>query len=325
MADAPVRQHLLRHIARVEEEYPLQGFHPLGVGGVADFYTVARTATELVAAVKAAADVSLPYLVIANGEGVLFSDGGFPGLVIQNATEQVVALADRTQIVADSGASLDRCIAWSASQGLGGLAPWYGLGGSVGGMLYANTTVERHQILDAVRSVTVLQPRGKQSGEPGIVRYAGEWLRGKDGAGKLATAKASATLPEPQPVILSAIFQMTKVRQDEILYQIQRYAQGYRQSRPAGTVWGPVFALASEGTQALDNTVQGVAETLLASGVPGLRRGPVFPDRYNPNFFRSRGRATAREVRDLIEAIQNQVGEQVGRPLHCRYEFLGVW
>src|SRR5215213_11204007 len=98
MADTSVKTGLLRHIVQVKEEYPLNQWNPLKAGGVADFYAEVESTVELAAAVKSAIDMQVPYLVIGHGDKVLFSDSGFPGLVIHNRTSSFAMATEQSQV-----------------------------------------------------------------------------------------------------------------------------------------------------------------------------------------------------------------------------------
>ncbi len=145
MGEESTRQSLLKTLVSVEEGYSLRGFNQLGAGGSADYFTVAHDTVELAAAVKSAIDLKVPYLVIGQGEGVLFSDGGFPGLVIHNQADSYGVALDKSQMVVDGGVTLNRLIMVAASRGLGGLTNFYGDPGTVGGAIFSN-----HELLSSI-------------------------------------------------------------------------------------------------------------------------------------------------------------------------------
>jgi len=305
-------QTLLKQIAKVEREYPLGELNPLGAGGVADYFTVANDTVELASAVKGALDAKVPYMVVGRGEGTLFSDGGFPGIVIQNLSSSCAVAADKSQVVVDSGLPLSRFITMLASRSLGGLTNFYGQPGTVGGATYANLSDGSQSILSSVRYVTMFMPPARIDKEATIARYKVDWLVRPDGLTKLQFQKTSRAVGEPQPVILTVLFQLTSVRPDEIQLRL-----GERAARnPKVEGMGPLFA-------PLPDTE--IETLLVGAGVASLRVGSVFPDRYHPNFLKSRGSARSADIRQLIESIQEKVWAVYGVKLECRYEFAGAW
>lgn len=311
MAELNPKQELLKQIAELEESRPLGALNCFGVGGTADFYTEAKSSLELAAAVKAACDAKIPYTVIAQGQGVLFGDGGFPGLVIRNLSEAMAFSGERSQIVVDSGLSLQQFITRTAAQGFGGLTKLYPLGGSIGAAVYRNSL---GVVSSSLRYLTVLTPPTRLQEELKIARYKADWLL-KEGQSetRLALVKASQGLEYPQPVLLTLTFQLTSIRPDELALRLQK--QAVNQRLPG--LFGPVF-------QDLPGT--SAEELLKSSQVSGLRVGGLQPDKRQPNYLRLKGRGTtAREVRELIELMQAAVLERYHVPLELAYEFSGVW
>lgn len=316
MVSEETRHALLKQIVSLEESFPLGSLNALGAGGTADYFTVAHDTIELAAAVKAAMDHQVPYLVIGLAESVLFSDGGFPGLVIQNQATQFVIANDHSQMVVDSGMPLQRFITSAAGQGFGGLTSLYGEGGTVGGALYANVTAQGQSILSSVRHLTLLLPPTKMKIEPTIVRYRGDWLEKSPGETKLQWLRASQPT-QHQPVILNAVFQLTSVRSDELVRRITREAALYEATHPKKPALGPLFGPVPGAD---------VNELLLGAGVSSLRIEGVFPDRYLPNFLHSREkRARSASIAELMREMQELVRNRYAVDLIPRLELLGAW
>lgn len=298
MGSDTVKAGLLKHIAQVEEGYPLARFNPLAVGGTADYYTEATSTVELAAAVNAAILQEIPYVVIGRGSHILFSDGGFPGLVVQNTSSGMALAADRSQIVVDAGMELSRLVTAAAGYGLGGLVPFFGQSGTVGGALYRNLEVGGQAIRSSVRQVTVLVPPSRLTTQATIARHPADWLFTELENSRLKALKVRKGWLEPQPLILTASFQLTSNRHDELTTRIQRQAR-LLPVAPKHTL-GPLFA-------PLPNA--DLDELLIKAGVSGLRVGSVYPDRYHPNYIARRGRCTSEEIFSLMEQIRQRMHE----------------
>lgn len=320
--DNPVYSGLIKKIAKLEEDYSLQSLNPLNCGGVADYYTVARTSVELVVALQAAVELKIPYLVIGKGESSLFSDGGFPGMIIENLSSGYAFSHDKTQMVVDSGMPLDQCITLAAGQGMGGLIPWHNLGGTVGGAVYDNTISDGQQILSMLRNVTMFMPKSRKKDGPAIMKYSSDWLKGEGDSRstKLSALKLSSGITTAQPVIISVIFQLTRVRPDEIRFRLQdahgKNALNKIALSSKNKAFGPVFEEIEGGA---------LTSLLKEAGVASLVVGNLYPDRYNPNYFRAKGPVQAADIRELTEAIAKKVFEGYLVKLEPRHEYLGVW
>jgi UDP-N-acetylmuramate dehydrogenase len=317
MADQPARLGLLKHVARIEEQYSLASFNPLGAGGVADFFAVANDTVELASAIKAAIDMQMPYQVIGGGNGVLFADGGYPGLVIHNKAASFAFARDKSQVVVDSGLSLSRFITLAASHGLGGMTEFYGDTGTVGGALYSGSTANGQSLASSVRYLTMIMPPTRLDKEATINRYKREWLERPSGETRLQHLRETRPFGEPTPVILTALFQLTSLRQDEVRTRLQNRSQEPERHLPEGVVMGPIFS---------EDAGLTVDEILRMAGVAKLKIGGVYPDRYSPNFFRCElSRARSQDIRTLIEEIQAIVQSRYSVTLSSRYEYGGVW
>jgi UDP-N-acetylenolpyruvoylglucosamine reductase len=310
-----IRRRLLRHISALEEHFPLSRLNPLGCGGVADFYTEVNTSHDLIDAVQGAVRSGVPYLVIGEGRHVLFSDGGFPGLVIQNRCQQLVVSPEHTRIMVDAGLSLDTVIARIADQGLGGLELFYGQDTTVGAAVYNGLTVAGMSILSIVRGVTILQPRTEGDAALAVVQHPGEWLKVADGPSRIYRPHTGTGDSYP-PIILSVALQGTRLRQDELLLRLHDRLSLMQGSRPRGDVLGPIF-YCPEG---MDLNLM-----LKESNAYRLRVGGVFPDRHAPNYLRRKGTVQAKEVGELIGAMRQRVFEHFGFDITSKLEPVGVW
>jgi UDP-N-acetylmuramate--alanine ligase len=316
MVEENTHKQLLRDIAQVEREYPLAQVHAAAVGGRAAYFTEAHDAMELAAAVKAAIDAKLPYEIVGAGTSVLFPDDGYAGLVIANRAEGFIMATDRSQVVVESGMSLQRFITMAAGRGYGGMTQFYGQLGTVGGAVYHNLqAADGSMVLSFVRHLTMLMPPTKMKPYPTVVRQRGDWLKREDGQTKLQYSRAQRDFGVPYPVVLNVQFQLTSVRPDELQRRIQRETQ-FTEKRPKGTVFGPVF-LEPGGEHSL-------SEILRLSGVNRLP-GPVTPDKRQPNYVRLGKGASAMAIWDCACAMRQLVQDRAGIELIFHFERLGVW
>jgi|GEM_PF-4819522 len=236
-------QHLAKHIVKVEENVASASLHALPVGGRMAYYTVAHDSVELVQAVKAATDIALPYLVIGHSGSTIIHDDGFPGLVIHNQSKNIAFSVEQSQMVVETGVSLQSAIVQAAGRGLGGLIHLYGAGGSMGGALYYNASVQNQPLSDSLRSLTILMPPTRIKPEPTIVRYKGSWLLSKaePGLTRLQTLFLRSH-GENLPIILTAQLQLTSLRLDELSRRLQTATNTFNDSLPGKDFFGPLFS-----------------------------------------------------------------------------------
>ena len=198
--------------------------------------------------------------------------------------------------------------------GLGGLTPFYGEKGTVGGALYAGLTKGRFSFLSSLRYLTAVVPPTRLDKEATINRYKREWLEREPGLTRLRFMKEQH--PDlPQPVILTAMFQLTSVRQDELRIRLQDESREITYYQRPGIVFGPIFT---------DSYQIPLEEMLKEIRAAKLRVGNIFPDAKFPMYLRSKGSARSSEIRALIEQIQDALEQRYGIRPASRYEYLGA-
>ena len=105
------------------------------VGGPADAWIVAATEEELIRAIADTDAADTPLLVLSGGSNLLVADEGFPGTVVQIATEGINVVESTPSHVCiriAAGHEWDSVVAWSVAQGLTGIEALSGIPGSTG-------------------------------------------------------------------------------------------------------------------------------------------------------------------------------------------------
>ncbi len=183
---------------------------PSGLGGVADYYVVARQANDLADAAMLALEHKIPYRVIGAGTGTLAGESGFPGLVIHNRTDACTRLGDGSRVVVESGMSLRVLVHRLASLGLGGIEFFSKIPGSVGGAIATTAAANGQKVTSFVREICLFDPDHKKIAT----------LPFSDIATPARTLLFDQSLAFP-PILLSATFQLAQISQDEILRRLR--------------------------------------------------------------------------------------------------------
>src|SRR3972149_10193037 len=131
-------KNIIELVPDVREHIVMRDKTSFKVGGVADYYYEAKTIKDLIKIVKTALLHKIPYFILGNGSDVLFSDYGFPGLVIKNSTSNIAVMKEKSQLIVDSGVMISRLIMTAVANELSGLEFLYGVPGTVGGAVYGN-------------------------------------------------------------------------------------------------------------------------------------------------------------------------------------------
>ncbi len=134
----------------------------LRVGGPADRLVEARSAAEIVEAVRAADAAGEPLLLLGGGSNVVIADEGVPGiaLLVRSSGHTVEPLPDGGALVTvEAGEDWDALVAATVDAGLGGLECLSGIPGSTGATPVQNVGAYGVEIADLLVDVDLYDRR----------------------------------------------------------------------------------------------------------------------------------------------------------------------
>lgn len=300
---------------KLQKNISLREYVSIGVGGMADFFFIAKNIDELAKCVMLANELKLSYCIIGGGYNVVPSDSGFPGIVIKNESNNVAFSGDNSQVIVDSGVSVGKLINLAASRDLGGLEFLFGVPGTVGGAVYGNAGAFGYEIGDFVKSVILLLP--KEDGEIVVVNKPCEWFNFSYRSSKLKTNYNSEKF---KPIILTVKLQLVRRRKDEILGLMQQNMAKKKDSQPLNEKSAGSFF------KNPDSNSETTAGYLLdKSGVKKLKVGGAAFSKQHANFLINRKNASASDVRKLAEKAKDLVKDRFNVDLEEEVEYIGKW
>jgi len=295
---------------------PLRHHTTFRIGGPADFYFAARTADQLVAALKTAHELGVPVFLLGGGSNLLVSDDGFRGLVLRNAIEDVEF--DGTAAQVGAGVDFLEFIYQCRDRALAGLEFAAGIPGSIGGAMYGNAGCYGQDI----GSITIECTHASLDGAR-VETQPASWYQ---------FAYRDSRLKREPRVLLSCLLQLRRGDRAAIQTVIDEKLEIRRQKHPQWRVeptagsyfknlppdWQVPGARHSPGTRRVP-----AGQLLDEVGCRGLRVGDalVFPK--HANIIVNAGRATAREVLELAAIMKSRVREKFGVELEEEVMFLG--
>lgn len=289
---------------------PMSRHTTFGIGGPADLFVVAHTVDELRRFVLLAHQHDVPFLILGEGTNLLVADQGIRGLVIRNACQAVEASAEDDGIWlvrADSGAELGAVAHFAIAQGLAGLEWAVDVPGTVGGAVVGNAGAYSGYVSDNLRGAVVLSPEGEERWWPCSELRLGY---------RTSTFKESRRDSAFPPAILSATFALRKDETGRLQERADEYRARRVASQPRGMSAGSVFK----------RTEQYPAGFLIENaGLKGTRIGGAIMSPIHANFIVNLGTATARDVLELIELIQEAVRREFDILLELEIELVGDW
>jgi UDP-N-acetylmuramate dehydrogenase len=295
---------------------PLRHHTTLRIGGPAQFYFAARDTRQLVGALQAARELELPVFLLGGGSNLLVSDDGFRGLVVRNAIEGIEF--DGTAAQVGCGTDFLQLIYECRDHDLAGLEFAAGIPGSVGGALFGNAGCYGRDI----GSITV---------ECAVASLDGSEVKTRPAAWFEFAYRDSRLKRDPW-VLLTCLLQFRRGDRAAIQAVIDEKLEIRRVKHPRWRVEptaGSYFKNLPPGYQVpglphSPGTQRIPAGALLdACGCRGLRVGDAMVYAKHANIIVNAGRATAKDVLMLAEAMKSRVREKFGVVLEEEVMFLG--
>lgn len=308
---------------RLREHVVLRDFTTMKVGGVADYFFEAKNVSDLIEAVLAARADKIPYFILGGGSNVIISDYGYSGLVIRNCSFNISIVHDKSQIIADSGASLGSVILKAVDASLGGMEPLFGIYGTIGGAIYGNVEAYGTRIFDFVKSVTLLNPQDK------IISKGAEWFESEYRMTKLKKEKNIESEKDSGYIILTVRLQLAHNKREQLLANINEVKiKRDEKFTELGPSSGSIFRNPTniETYKNPEEAKKNSAGYLLDQiGAKLLKVGGAGVYKKHANIIENQNNATAMDVRNLVENMRDKVRAEKGIDLEEEVEYLGQW
>jgi UDP-N-acetylmuramate dehydrogenase len=294
--------------ARITRDQPLAPYTTFKIGGPADLLYNANSADDLAIAVQAARASGVPLFVLGLGANILVGDRGFRGLVIRNVADAFRFDGDRLWV--ESGAIVARMIPEAVRRSLSGFEHYVGIPSTIGGAVWQNLhflspAPERARtmfIAEVFESAELLDPQGKRR----IADHA-EMRFGYD----------DSLLHHTGDIVLSATFRLEPGDEGAM----QRVMQENLSWRGAKHPWLEYHPSAGSIFKKIEGV--GAGRLIDQCGLKGFRIGDAQISHMHANIMINLGRATARDVRAVIDHAQKAVMEKFDVRLEPEIGFIG--
>ena len=273
----------------------LAGRSSFRIGGPADYFFEAASEAELALAARTAAEAGVAWRVVGAGTNLLFADDGYRGLIVRNGAEGLAVGKDGRSVEAASGTELGRVIQFSLDQGLRGLEFAAGIPGTVGGAVTGNAGAFGRAVADVLEAVRILGVDGRPAEVP---------------AAELGFAYRHSSLKTGPAVVLGAVFRLAPGDRAAGEAEAREHVEARQKKHPP---WGTACAGSYFKNPCLPDGTRAAAGALLErAGARGMRVGDAAVYEGHCNFIVNLGRARARDVLDLGEALKDKVRAMFG-------------
>ena len=294
---------------RLKLDEPLAQYTTFKIGGPADVFYDAISTEDLAGAVGAARDLGIEYFVLGLGANILVGDKGFRGLVIRN-TSRHLKFFDDGRLWVESGAVMAKLIPQAVELGWSGLEHYVGIPSTVGGAVWQNL----HFLSPApARERTMFIAEIFQSAE--LLTHDDK--RQTVDREYMQFGYDTSTLHKQRDIALAVTFQLDR-GDKAVMHRIMQENLSWRGGKHPWLEYHP-----SAGS--IFKKIEGVGAGRLIDqvGLKGFRHGDAQISHIHANIMVNLGKATAKNVRELIAIAQEKVEQQFGQHLEPEIGFIG--
>ncbi len=241
-------------------------------------------------------------MILGAGSNILAPDEGLDTVVIELRTAMNrVEERSKGEFEAQAGAAMARLATFAMERGYTGLEFAHGIPGTVGGGVYMNAGAYGGEMCQVVTGVTAMDREGNLLEIP---------------ADKLDLSYRHSRFMNEDLVILSVRVKLKKGDREEIRAKMAELMTRRRTSQP--------LELPSAGSTFKRPATGYAAAMIEAAGLKGLRVGDAQVSEKHAGFVVNRGRATCKDVLQLMEQVQDRVEQDTGVRLEPEVRILEV-
>ena len=291
----------------LKKNEPLRQHTSFRIGGPADILAYPTDREDLVALLREIRKQQTACFILGGGTNLLVRDGGFRGVVVSLQRMDAVRLDREYRSVggsfavlsAEAGAALAKLHSFALERSLTGLEFATGIPGTVGGAVCMNAGTSAGEVGDIIESVTLVAPGGE------LVTRARE---------EMGFGYRTANIPEGHIVVQASVV----LRRDDG-EKIRERVRELQEMRKLRQPWS-----APNAGSIFKNPYEEAAGKLIETAkLKGKRVGDAEVSDKHANFILNKGKATARDVLDLMEIVKQSVLETHGVRLEPEIKIIG--
>lgn len=309
---------------QILENEPMCKHTSFKVGGAARYYVKAECINDIQGAVALAREKETPYFILGNGTNLLVSDKGYNGVVITLAGEfsEIQDLGNGAFKVG-AATPLGRFARSAMKLGFAGIHKLAGIPGTLGGAIYMNAGAYGQEIGTYCTQVTVLDSDGSIR----EISNADCAFGYRQSIFSLRHREAESR-SNPFETILSATLQLPAASTEgktvaDLEAELAECMAKRKASQPLNMPnAGSTFKRLEHGSADMPQQIA-PGYYIEQAGLKGYRIGGAEVSTVHANFIVNAGGATAADIKQLSEFVQQKVAEKFGIQLKREIILLG--
>jgi UDP-N-acetylmuramate dehydrogenase len=288
----------------LKESLPMSGLSSFGMGGRADVVVMPKGREDLALVAWALVEEGADFLVVGRGSNLLVSDEGFRGVVVLlSRGMRRMRVKDKCEVEVESGCNLNALLRYCTECGMSGLEELAGIPGSVGGAVRMNAGALGASIGERVREIRLLRLGERDVDEVSLGRR------------EAAFAYREARGLGARDIVYEVALELEEGEKEKVRRRCAEAMSWRRERQPLGQPSAGSVFLNPEGGAA--------GEIIERCGLKGARVGDAMVSPVHANFIVNVGRASAADVRALIEKVREEVLRREGVELREEIVMVG--
>lgn len=279
---------------------PMSKHTTFRVGGEADCLIMIHEEQELTRLIRYLNQIEEAYFIVGNGSNLLVGDKGYRGVVLKLDGPMGEVETKGTVIRAGAGALLSKVAAQAKEHGLCGMEFAAGIPGSIGGAVVMNAGAYGGEMKQVVVSVRGLDKEGE------ILTLDNDTME---------FGYRSSAIRNRPIIVLEVMLQLAAGDAEEIGMRMEELAAQRRSKQP--------LEYPSAGSTFKRPEGYFAGKLIMDAGLRGYRIGGAQVSEKHCGFVVNRGGATAADIREVIEEVQERVRDRFHVTLEPEIVFLG--
>lgn len=273
------------------------------IGGPVEVMVFPEGREQMMETIRLAREFQIVPMVMGAGSNMLAPDEGLDTVMIQTKTNMTrMELLEGNRIKAQCGVTMAKLAVFAMENGLTGLEFAHGIPGTLGGGIYMNAGAYGGEMVQVLESVTVLERDGT--------------VREDIPVAELGLSYRHSRFMEEDSIILYAIVKLTPGNKEAIKARMTELMGKRKASQP--------LEYPSAGST-FKRPKTGYAAALIdEAGLKGLTVGGAQVSEKHAGFVINRGRATCKDVVELMAQIREKVKANSGVELEAEVRVLEV-
>lgn len=279
---------------------PMAGHTTFRIGGPADCLVELESEEQLIRVQNYLNKVELPYFILGNGSNLLVSDEGYRGVVLRIGSGMNRISVNGCELTAEAGATMAQVARVAMEHGLTGLEFASGIPGTVGGGVVMNAGAYDGEMSQVVKQVRV-------------VSRTGESMELDNGTMEFGYRKSS--IREHCFIVTKVVFQLQTGEREQIKAKMEELVARRREKQP--------LEYPSAGSTFKRPCGHFAGKLIMDAGLRGYQCGGAKVSEKHCGFVVNAGGATAKDVRRLIQDVQEIIQDKFNVNLETEVLFLG--